>query len=153
MGAGLIHLGVAAGSDPLVLAALVLVGAAEAGWGVAALARPAVPILRAALIVAVLLVAGWIAVLLTSGGGHQHGAVGAASGTAELPVGAMSGAAALDLLLALVLAVAHRRGTAGLAEEGGPWRFLVMTAAGAGLVAVAVSTSLAGVFTGGAHLH
>lgn len=156
VGAGLIHLGIAAGSSPLVLIAFALVGAVEAGWGVAALARTPAPRTRLALGGAVLLVAGWVLLLLLDGA-HRHGpdarADAAGASAPALPLGAVSGAGLLDLVLAVLLAVALRRGSGAAEREPGPWRFLLGTAAGAGLVAVITASSLASTAIGGQHVH
>lgn len=147
LGAGLIHLGIAAGSAAPLLAVLVVVGAAECGWGVAALAGDRPPLPGRALPAVALVVAAQVVVLLTGGHAHTRGA--AASGW---PYGAIAGAAALDLAVAVLLALRLRRGS-GRRREAGALRFLLATAAAAGLVAVVVTSSLAATVVGGGHVH
>lgn len=153
IGAGLIHLGISAGSAPLQLVLFAVAGAAEAGWGVVALARAA-PRPAAALAAAAVLVVAQLAVLL--GGAHDHGAAAdaAASTTASpaVPLGALIGAMLLDLAVAALLAVRLRRGS-GAEVDAGPARFLLGAAAGAAAVAVVTASSLAGTALGGHHVH
>lgn len=125
---------------------LVVVGAAEAGWGVAALARQATPAPRAGLAGAVLLTGAFIAVLLLLAA-HHHGE-GAAS---VLPVGALAGAAGLDLAVAVLLAFGLRWGSGR--PEGRPGPYLLGTAIAATAVAVVTATSLAGTTIGAGHVH
>ena len=61
LGAGLVHLAVAAGAPLVSTLLLALIGVLEAAWGVTALAREHVPVPRIALAGAVLAVAGWVA--------------------------------------------------------------------------------------------
>src|SRR3954454_12606569 len=73
LGAGLIHLAVAAGAPPALLAAFAALGAAEVAWGAAALARWGVPVPRTALVAAMLPTLAWVGLLLAGAGG-AHGA-------------------------------------------------------------------------------
>ena len=148
IGAGLIHLGIAAGSPPLQLALFALVGAAEALWGVVALARTP-PRPTGTLAAAVVVVVAQLAVLL--GGAHDHGVAAPSTGSSAVPPGAMIGAMLLDLVLAVMLAVRMRRGSRD--ADAGAVRFLLGAAIGASAVAVVTATSLAGTALGGHHLH
>jgi hypothetical protein len=143
IGAGLIHLGSAPGTPPGVLGALVVVGAAELLWGVAALGRPAVPVPRAALaglgVVALLTVE---ALLLPPAAARTGTAV-----ALGIPLGALVGAAALDLVLGALLGARLVRGRE--AGEERPAAFLLAAAAAAGVVAVVTTQSLAATAVGG----
>lgn len=150
IGAGLIHLGMAAGAAPLQLVLFALAGAAEAGWGVIALSRP-VPRPTLSLAAAVVLVAGQIAVLLS--GSHAHDAAATVTpGSPAVPLGPMLGGMLLDLVVTALLAVRLRRGSAVDLDRGAV-RFLIGAGVGAAAVAVVTATSLAGTAVGGHHLH
>lgn len=142
LGAGIIHLGIAAGSPALLLIPLVLIGATELLWGVAALARPTLPLPMPALVVAAAVVGLWVVSLLVAAADH-HAAM-----TAPLPEGAMAGAGLLDLAVSVIIAVQLRRGprTAG---EPSPSAFLIPAAAAAAIVALITISSLAGTSVGG----
>ena len=161
LGAGIVHLAVAAGSQPALLALFVLIGIAELGWGVAALARPA--LLRPGLAIAGALVpvAVWAAQLL--GGADDMGGMAGMSTrqmpsmASALPAAAMLGATALDLVLAVGLALVLRGAAAArdvqrtsttragepTEQHEHPWRFLLGVLAGAAVVAVVTANSLA----------
>lgn len=141
LGAGLVHLAVAAGSPLVLLVPLVLVGAAELAWGVAALAGERIPWPRAALAGATLVIAGWVAALVLAAGSMSNmGGMGTRS--AALPALPMLGGAVLDLTCAAGLAVALRRGTRRPGRAPGVWSYLGGVAAGAALVAGITSASL-----------
>lgn len=63
LGAGLLHLALTLGSPPAIAVPLVLVGAAEFGWGVFALTRPSLPVPRIARAAVVVPLAGWALLL------------------------------------------------------------------------------------------
>lgn len=147
IGAGLIHLGVAAGSPVPMLALGVLVGAAETVWGVLALARRAVPAARAALAGAVALTGAFTVALFLPAAVHRH----ESGGVPELPLGALAGASTLDLAVAVFLALGLRRGSAG--AEGRPGRYLLATGVAAAAVAAVTVTSLAGTAVGAHQAH
>jgi hypothetical protein len=162
LGAGMVHLAVAAGSAPVLLALFVGIGVAELAWGVSALAKP--DLLRPGLAIygALLPIAVWLALLL-GGSGSMSGMSGMTtqqmpSMAPVLPAGAMLGATALDLVLAVGLALVLRRAApraAGerheqvgpseepAAQQERPWRFLIGVLAGAAVVAVVTANSLA----------
>lgn len=96
LGAGLIHLALAVGAEPWLATALAVVGGAEFLWGVLAVSRPGVPIPRIGLVGALVPPALWVVLLLA-----------AATGPKPLP---MLAATALDLAVAVLLAVGLRRG-------------------------------------------
>ncbi len=148
MGAGLIHLGIAAGSAPVLLALFAGIGALEVLWSVVALSRPA-PAPAASLAGAVLLVVAQLAVLLS--GSHDHEAAEPSAAGVAVPLGTILGALLLDLALAALLALRLRRGSPTGVVAAIP--FLLGTAAGAGAVALITATSLAGSSLGGQHLH
>jgi hypothetical protein len=149
LGAGLVHLGVAAGAPPVQTALLALLGIAEGGWGVTALARETVPVPRAALAGAAVAVAGWVAVLFAGAGSMSHmaGMGGAGSGIALTPL-PMLGAAVLDLACAAGLAVVLRRGRSAAGRPPGVWTYLGGVVAGAAVVAGITSASLGGTAIG-----
>src|SRR3954452_14232196 len=107
LGAGLIHLAVAAGAPPALLAAFAVLGAAEVAWGATALARRTVPVPRSALAGAMVPTLVWVG-LLFAGADSAHGAahasgvhpVGTVALAATLPVGPMLAGSLLDLALA-----------------------------------------------------
>lgn len=142
LGAGIVHLGIAAGSPVLLLIPLVLVGAAELFWGVAALARPALPLPMPSLIATAVVVALWVVSLLLPVAEHHAGM------TAPLPVTAMAGAGVLDLAAAVLLAVHLRRGRPSAGESPSAF-FLLPAAVAAVVVAVITITSLAGTSVSG----
>jgi hypothetical protein len=156
LGAGLIHLAVAAGAPPLLLAAFAALGAAEVAWGVAALARSLVPLPRTALAVATLPTLLWVGLLLAGADG-EHGAAHAAGvhpsggplAAAVLPVGSMLAAALLDLAVAAVLAVRLRRARPEVPRpEPGVWAYLGGVLGGAGVVFALTSAALGGTAVG-----
>jgi hypothetical protein len=144
IGAGLIHLGSAAGTGPAVLVPLALLGALEVLWGVAALARPTPPAPRAGAVgVGVALVLTVVALLLPPSAA-RHGATVAFG----VPPAAFGGAGALDLAVGVLLAIHLGRGRPD-AGESRPLRFLLAAAAAAALVAVVTTQSLAATSVGG----
>ena len=148
LGAGCIHLAVAAGAPFAVLLGFSVLGTAELAWAVAALARPAIPLPRIAFAVAVTAVALEVAVLLLPAAGAHHGAghhLGAAAPVPGLP---MLGAALLDLAVAAVLAGGLRRRREPTEAFPPVWGYLAGVAAGAGVVAALTSASLGGTAVG-----
>lgn len=142
LGAGIIHLGIAAGSPVLLLIPLVLVGVTELVWGVAALARPTPPLPMPSLIAAAAVVGLWVVSLLVPAADHR------AAMTTPLPEGAMTGAGLLDLALTVLLAVHLRRGRPAAGESSAAL-FLIPAAAAAVIVATITITSLTGTSVGG----
>ncbi len=131
LGAGIVHLGAAVGAPVPVLVSLLALGAAELGWALAALRLGRPPAPRAAVIVAV---AGLLALgPLALGGTGLH-------------VGALLGAAALQLLAAVLLALRPRLREA----PERPGRYLVGVLTGALLVGAIATPSLAATTAGGA---
>jgi hypothetical protein len=105
IGAGLVHVALAVGSPPPVAAVLVLVGAAEFGWGALAIARPKPPLPQVARAAAFVPVIGW-ALLLVVAGTDSLGPL--TSSTQLLP---MLVASLFDLLVAGGLTAMLRRAT------------------------------------------
>jgi hypothetical protein len=143
LGAGLIHLAVAAGSP---LAAAILLGAlgiGELGWGLAVLSRGRVLAPTAALISSLAPVALWglLATVRVAGG--------LSSLTDFVPLGPLAAASVLSIALALLLAVerrsrkARRQSTALASEPARPGRFLLGMLLGAMAVAGVVTPALA----------
>lgn len=144
IGAGLVHLGSAAGTTPFVLIPLAVLGGLEVLWGVVALARPVPPAPRAAaagVAVAVLLT---VVALLLPPSAARHGATVAFG----VPSAAFGGAGALDLVVGVLVAIHLGR---GLPEPGEPHplRFLLAAAPAAALVAIVTTQSLAATSVGG----
>lgn len=144
IGAGLIHLGSAAGTTPAVLVPLALLGVLELLWGVAALARtpPPAPV-AAAVGVGAALVLTVVALLLPPSAERRGSVV-----DLGVPPSAFAGAGALDLAVGVLLAVQLLR-PARPAAQSGPVRFLLEAAAAAAVVAVATTQSLAATSVGG----
>lgn len=151
LGAALVHLGVAATAPPALLVILTLLGLAELAWAFAALAGSAVPLPRAALVIALLPPLTWTAVVVvtatvTHGAHHaspplQH----ASSGMSVLPGLPMLLASVLDLVPAAVIAARLRRGglqstRAEVVPKALP--YLLGVALGGGAVAGVTSTAL-----------
>jgi hypothetical protein len=148
IGAGLIHLGSAAGTRPEILTPLAILGVAELLWGVLALARPVLPAVRAASIgVGTALVLGVVALLLPPSAA-RHGS----SVDLGVPAGSFAGAGVLDLAVAVLLAVHIGRGRRP-AGESGPLRFLLAAGAAAAVVAILTTKSLAATSVGGTTMH
>lgn len=148
IGAGLIHLGAAAGTRPGVLVPLVVLGVAELLWGVAALARPALPLVRVAAAAAGTAIVLGVVALLLPPSAARHGEIV----DLGVPAGAFGGAAVLDLAVGVLLAVhlGTGRRTAG---ESRPVRFLLAAGAAAAVVAVLTTKSLAATSVGGSTMH
>jgi hypothetical protein len=144
IGAGLIHLGSAAGTAPAVLLPLALLGGTEVLWGVLALARPIPPAPRAAAagIAGSLLLT--VVALLLPPSAARHGADVALG----VPAAAFAGAGALDLVVAVLVGVHLGRGRPS-AGEARPVPSLIATAAAAAIVAVVTTQSLAATSVGG----
>jgi len=142
LGAGIVHLAVAAGAPLVATLLLSLIGALEVAWGVTALAREQVPVPRIALAGAVLAVAGWVVVLLLGAGAMSHMAGMSSGAGIALPVLPMLGAAALDLACAASLAVVVRRGRPAVVRQPGVWPYLGGVVAGAAVVAGITSACL-----------
>lgn len=144
LGAGLIHLGSAAGTTPLVLIPLALIGAAEVVWGVATLARPTPlrPVAAAAGVGAVLLLTA-VALLLPPSAARYGESV-----SFGVPAAAFGGAGLLDLGVGVLLAMHLARPTREVRAEG-PLPFLGATGAAATAVAFVVIRSLAETSAGG----
>lgn len=151
LGAGLVHLALVVGAPWPVAAALVVLGAAELVWGVAALRAGRPPLPRAALAVALAPIAAWMATLAVSAVVPIADAVAALR---PLPL-------AVTTLLGLIAAVSlgarlrrERDGAAAASRESSPpqpehaGRYLVGMLAGALVVGALVTPALAGTEAG-----
>lgn len=107
IGAGLVHLATAIGSPPAVATVVALIGIAEFGWGVVAVAARGVPLPHAARIGAVVPVALWALVLVVAGPA-QLGPF-----TSTIRLAPMLAASALDLVVVIAITVGLRRAAAG----------------------------------------
>lgn len=168
IGAGTIHLALVVGSPTALAIVLALLGAAEVGWGVAALARTSVPAVRASLLAALgataisLAAAAVLAPRPAETAGDATTLAGPAS--ALLIVASLDGAIALILAASLMLRRRHpARITAGRTAPphlSGPRiaRSLLAMAAGALVVGALTTPALAATEAGrraqphGAHL-
>jgi hypothetical protein len=97
LGAALIHLAVAAGSPPAVMAALLVIGVAEGAWAVAVLRSDRLPAASWAVLGALVPVAGW-ALLVTAAV-----VMSAPDITTGIPAIPMLAATLLDLVVAAVV--------------------------------------------------
>jgi hypothetical protein len=143
IGAGLIHLGSAAGTGPATLVPLVLVGITELLWGVVALSRPVPPAPRAAAAAAGAVLLLTVVALLLPPSAARHGS----HVDLGVPAAAFGGAGVLVLAAGALLAV-HLGGIRARAEPR-PLRFLLAAAIAAAVVAVVTTQSLAGTSVGG----
>ncbi len=103
LGAGLLHLATGAGAAVPALVALVLFGAAEVSWSVACLARDRAPAAHYAVYAALVPVGCWAAIA-TAGA-----TFGVSPAFASLPPFPLLVASALDVSIAMTLAVGMRR--------------------------------------------
>ena len=157
LGAGLIHLAVAAGAPPVLLATFAVLGAAEVAWGVSAFARSTVPLPRLALAGALVPTLVWVGTLLTGAGGAHAGGSHSMTGThagptaiAFLPAGPLLAGTVLGLAVAVVLAVRLRRQSADEAagREPGVWSYLGGVLLGTGIIFAVTSVALGGTAVG-----
>jgi hypothetical protein len=143
LGAGCIHLAVAAGAPLAALLGFSLLGAAELAWAVAALARREIPLARLALGGAAAAVVVELGVLLVPAAGMHHGSgMALSAGMQSVPPLPLLGAAILDLGVAAVLAGVLRRRPEPSDTVPPVWGYLAGVVAGAGLVAALTSASL-----------
>lgn len=152
LGAGLIHLCVAASAPPALLAVFSLLGLLELALGVAALAGTTLPVPRLALVITLLPPLTWIAISLASGAiSHDHASAAippisshAAVGMPVLPALPLLLASALDLISAAAIAVQLRRPSSPESREATPGAlpYLLGVVLGGGLVAAVTSTAL-----------
>ena len=143
LGAGLVHLALVIGSPVPAAIALVVVGAAEFGWGVFAFTAPRLPVPRIARIAALVPILGWVAVLLISG-------VAGAAAIGGLRVLPMLVASLLDLVIAIGITGMLRRDPGRPASPLRPRRYLLALGAGALVVAAITLPALAATEAGGA---
>ncbi|NQX12725.1 hypothetical protein HQQ80_13895 [Microbacteriaceae bacterium VKM Ac-2855] len=130
LGAGLIHLALGAGSGGVLTVVLVVVGTVELLWAVLVLARGRVLAARTSIGVALALVAGWIGVILTTGG----------LDISPLP---MLAAVVFDLAVAGIVTAQLRSKPNRTDPELPAGRMLLATFAGALLVASLATPALA----------
>lgn len=135
LGAGLIHLALAIGAPLAVAAPLLVVGAAEFGWGVFAFTGPRIPVPRVARLLALAPILGWVLLLLAGGG----------LGVRALP---MIVASLFDVALAIGISIVLRRAGRPAAPIGTA-RYLLGVAAGALIVAALAVPALAATEAGG----
>jgi hypothetical protein len=142
VGAGLIHLGVAAGAPIAALLAYAALGAAEVAWGVAALARETLPLPRTALAGAAVAIGVELVSLLAPAGAGHGGMHMTGAAAPAVPASSLLGAAVLDLAVAAALAVVLRRGRRAPGPFPPVWPYLGGVVGGAAVVAALTSASL-----------
>jgi hypothetical protein len=137
LGAGLVHLALAAGSPGWLAAALVLTGAVEFAWGMVCFASGTPPIPRAALVVALVPMVAWLGTLIVANAAHQEAAVAALR-----PV-PMATASLFDAAVAVGLAIWLRRGAKPATPDPHPLVFLAGVALSALVVASIATPAIA----------
>ena len=142
MGAALIHLAVGASAPVPLAIALVGLGAAELGWGVATMVRGRLIASQATVLAALVPLFVWAATA-TLGAGF-----GLPARAANLPLFPMATASLFDLVLAGGLALVQRRaGNRSTATEAAGtvqgWRFLTAVIVGGALVSALTTPALA----------
>jgi hypothetical protein len=134
LGAGLIHLALAIGSQPAVGIPLLAIGAAESAWGVFAFTAPALPLPQVARAGALVPLLGWAVALVVTGGSA------AIEGLRVLP---MLVASLLDLTIAIGITGMLRREPGRAAVPLRPGRFVVALGTGALVVTALTLAALA----------
>jgi len=162
LGAGLVHLGVAAAAPTSAAVVLAVLGSAELAWAVASLVIGSAPLPKLFLAVSLapaLFAAGVLA--LSMSGGHQMSSESmdhmSASGMPGSTAGPFFAACGLDLVMALGCAWAIRRSArASQQAGGGSARAIAGLMLGAALVSGAVVPALGMTEVGhdaGVHMH
>lgn len=168
LGAGLIHLAVAASAPAVLAVLLAVIGIAEVVWGVAVLRAGQPVLVRLALVVSSASSALWVAVAFSLT------AVGAAEPAASVPLLPLGAATVFTLSVAIICARSLRRADAAAAVTastgsasstaqtspaapgagGSGWRFVGAFAASAALVSAIATPALAATEAGQyAHPH
>ena len=142
LGAGLLHAALASGAPLPVAVPLLVTGAAELAWAVAAFLRDRPPFFRPSLFLALAPVAGWAA-LATAGATASGGTL---LSLQPLP---MAVASLLDVAVAGTVAVVLRRGRP-VASGSGALRFVLVLTLSAAAVSAAVVPALGVTQAGGA---
>ena len=101
LGAGLIHLAVAAGAPLALLVVFLVLGAAEIAWSVGTMLRARYPVRQLALVGTLLPLVAWASALV------MGDALGVTSD--NLPILPLASATVLDLVVAVTMAVSLRR--------------------------------------------
>lgn len=134
LGAGLIHLAVAAAAPPLLLLVFLLLGAAEIAWGVATMLRSTFPMRQLALVGSILGLVAWASALVLGD------AVGVSVDT--LPPVALASASLLDIIVAIAMTASLRRSPdaapAPAAEPAAGWTVLGITVGAVAMVGLAL---------------
>lgn len=141
IGAGLVHLATAIGSPPAVAAVVAVIGVAEFGWGVVAVASRGIPLPAAARLGAVVPVVLWVLVLVVAGPA-QLGPF-----TSSIRLAPMLAASALDLVVVIAITAALRRAASGRSPRRGRGPVIATVLAGvaiAALTAAALTATEAG---------
>lgn len=143
LGVGLIHLALVI-SSPLPLAiALGVIGATEVGWAVLTLRQPRIASPRLVILGALLPIALWLGIVLLA-------PFAAPELPTQLSTVALSIAAALELFVAVVIAMYLRRGNdlSSPPRTPAPWLYLTGLTAGALAVGAIVTPALASTAAG-----
>jgi hypothetical protein len=124
LGAGLIHLAVAAAAPPLLLVTFLVLGSAEVAWSAATMLRSRFVLRRLALVGSILALVAWASALLLGD------AVGVTVDT--LPPLPLASASLLDIVVAIAMAASLRRSPDGppprAPEPGAGWTVLGIAA-------------------------
>ena len=154
LGAGLVHLAVAASAPPVLAVVLVAIGGAGIVWSIAVLRAERIVVPRLALAVAASSSAVWASLAFTLG------AIGVGTPTTSIPLLPLLAATVFTLFIAVVCGrmlrrtdaadVADSRGTVsgsteprGASESAGAWRYLAALASAAVLVGALATPALA----------
>ncbi|MET0976094.1 MAG: hypothetical protein ABWX82_10540 [Leifsonia sp.] len=141
VGAGLVHLAVAASAPPLLAVVLAVIGTAEITWAVAVLRAERIVLARTALVVSASSSVAWVATAFTLG------AVGLADPAAAVPVLPLLVATAFTLFIAIACArrvrAADAPGAGAGSDERGAWRFIGALASAAVIVGAMATPALA----------
>jgi hypothetical protein len=134
LGAGLIHLAVAAAAPPALLVVFLLLGAAEVAWSVGTMLRSSFPTRSLALVGAILGLVVWASALVLGE------AIGVTVDT--LPPLALGSASVLDIVVAIAMTASLRRSPdaspAPATEPAAGWTVLGITVGALAMVGLAL---------------
>jgi hypothetical protein len=147
LGAGLVHLAVAASAPPLLAVVLAAFGMAEIAWSIAVLRAERLVVPRLALVGAAASSALWASIAFALG------AVGIGEPATSIPLPPLAAATVFSLIVAIVCARLLRTtdgapassagGTHPASDATGAWRFLAALASAAVLVGALATPALA----------
>ncbi|WP_419817864.1 hypothetical protein [Glaciibacter flavus] len=148
LGAGLVHLAVAASAPVVLTVVLVALGIAEIGWALTVLRAGRVMAVRSTLAVAASSSAVWVAIAFTLG------ATGIADPADSVPLLPLAAATLFTFYIAVEMARVTRSGKTATAATGTGGRLIVGLVIGAAIVAAVATPALAATDAGKlAHPH